>query len=61
MKVLKTAFEELTDAYSENADKVKTICSASTSVINDHPDVPTFLGLDDEPVGMPVTSSVSFI
>jgi len=47
MKVLKTAFEELTTANSENAEKTKKMCTACTTVIDDHPDVPTFLGSSD--------------
>ena len=52
MKVLKTAFEELTTANSENAEKTKKMCTACTTVIDDHPDVPTFLGSSDVAEGI---------
>ena len=52
MKVLKTAFEDLTTANSENAEKTMKMCTACTTVIEDHPDVPTFLGSDDVAEGM---------
>ena len=61
MKVLKTAFEELTNTRSENADKMKIVCNASTAVINDHPEVPSFLSSEEkEGKGRPLESFISY-